>query len=340
MNRLGFLKFPSANITTVITFIIVVLSFIIFFILLGFLREYIKKKRLKEYFFREAIERGLTEEEVEILWKYSLEMGRDPFLSIEFKAPFEKVVDLYLKSDPQADENLVKDMRTKLGFDFVPSFVPIVSTKDIDLFQTGKLYTEENKPYEVSLFDKDEYFMYWAVIDDKRIPNVKGEKITISFIRKGDGIYKIEGEVVDSYFENGKQILKIPHTFEFTRYQRREYARVDVELPVEVGIPIKDGLTWIKGEIVDISAGGAKVCISLEDYPNEIKPLTKLELKFKLENRNFHVVSEVVNIYSYRYSTCYGVKFENLTPEEQKFIQDFVKREQQKLAELSTKLRG
>jgi c-di-GMP-binding flagellar brake protein YcgR len=113
-----------------------------------------------------------------------------------------------------------------------------------------------------------------------------------------------------------------------------------VELPVEVGVPIKDGLTWIKGELVDISAGGAKVCISLEDYPNEIKPLTKLELKFKLENRNFHVVSEVVNIYSYRYSTCYGVKFENLTPEEQKFIQDFVKREQQKLAELSTKLRG
>jgi len=340
MGRLQFLKFPNPNAKTILIFMLVLVSFILFLFLLGLLREYYKKIRLKEYFLKEALEKGLTQEEAEILWKYSMELGRDPFLTLEFKAPFEKVVDLYLKLDPNASEEIVREMREKLGFDYVPYFVPIVSTKDIELFQTGKLYIEEGRAYEVSLFDKDEYYMYWAVIDRRKAPNLKGEKITISFIRKGDGIYKIEGTVVDMYEERGRQIIKIPHTFEFTRYQRREHARVEVELPAKVGIVQEGETEWIDGEIVDISAGGAKVCINLENYQKELKPLTEINLNFKLNGREFHLKAEVVNVYEYRHSNCYGVKFKEISPEEQKFIHDFVKKEQQRLAQLALKSRG
>ena len=340
MRSLSFLKLPQAGVSTVIVFILVLTVFFLFLFLLGLIREYLRKKRLKEYFFKEAYDRGLTEKEAQILWDYSVKLGRDPFLTLEFKAPFEKVVDLYLNSDPNPDEKLVQDMRVKLGFDYVPYFVPIVSTKDIELFQPAKLYTEAKEGFEIALFDKDERYMFWAVIDKKRMPNIVGQKVTISFIRKGDGIYKFEGTVEDMFTENGKVILKIPHTFELTRYQRREYTRVEVEIPVRVGLKVGDEVKWLSGEIVDISAGGAKVCIPLSEAEFEIQPMSELLLKFELSGKPFNLRSTVVNVYPRRHTTCYGVKFEGIKPDQQKFIHDFVKKEQQKLAQLMVKNRG
>jgi len=340
MRDLSFLKLPQAGVDTIIVFILILAVLILSLILIGLLREYLRTKKLREYFFKEAYERGLSEKETQILWEYSIKLGRDPFLALEFKAPFEKVVDLYLKTDPNADEKLIQNMRSKLGFDYVPYFVPLVSTKDIELFQPAKLYTPTKESFEVALFDKDEKFMFWAVIDKKGIPNLVGQKVTISFVRKGDGIYKFEGIVEEMFTENGKTILKIPHTFELTRYQRREYTRVEVEIPVKVRVQIGEEIKWLKGEIVDISAGGAKVCISLSDYQTELQPMTNLTLSFVLAGKQFNLNATVVNVYPRRHTTCYGVKFEKIKPEEQKFIHDFVKKEQQKLAQLMVKNRG
>lgn len=342
MRSLSFLKFPAAQGNTIILFVLILTVFILFFILIGLIREYLRKKRLKNSFFKEALERGLTEEEAKILWEYSLKLGRDPFLALEFKAPFEKVVDLYLREDPRADEKLVQDMRMKLGFDYVPYFVPLVSTKDIELFQPAKLYIPDKGKYEIALFDKDERYMYWAVIDDRRPPDIVGQKVTVSFVRKGDGIYKFESVVEKIFFDNGKMIIQLPHTFELTRYQRREYARVEVEIPATVGIYNKaeDRIEWINGEIVDISAGGAKVCISLQDYPKELSPASEIILRFTLAGRRFTLKASIVNVYPRRHTTCYGVKFEDIKPEDQKAIHDFVKKEQKKLAQLALKNRG
>ena len=340
MQNLSFLKLPQAGANTVIAFILILAFLILSLILIGLLREYFRARKLRGYFFKEAYERGLSEKEARIIWQYSLRLGRDPFLALEFKAPFEKVIDLYLKTDPNADEKLVQNMRTKLGFDYVPYFVPLVSTKDIELFQPAKLYTQAKEGFEVALFDKDEKHMYWAVIDKRGIPNLTGQKVTISLVRRGDGIYKFEGTIEEIFTENGKTVLKIPHTFELTRYQRREYTRIEVEIPVKVGIKIGEELRWIKGEIVDISAGGAKVCISLNEYQSEIQPMTDLTLSFVLAGKQLNLKANVVNVYPRRHSTCYGVKFEGIKPEDQKFIHDFVKKEQQKLAQLMVKNRG
>ncbi len=340
MRNLSFLRIPTAQGETILLFILLAVAIILTFILVGLLREFLRKKRLKESFFKEAYERELTQEEAQILWEYSMKLGRDPFLALEFKAPFEKVVELYLQESPNPKEELIKDMRMKLGFDYVPYFIPLVSTKDIDLFQPGKMYLPDGRKYEVALFDKDERFMYWAVIDrNSPKEELLGKKITISFIRKGDGIYKFEGEVVKTFTENGKLIIQIPHTFELSRYQRREYARVEVEVPTVITIISKEGETRINGEIVDISAGGAKVCISLSELERELPPTQQLNLDFPLEGRRFNLKATIINIYPRRHAICYGVKFENISPEEQKLIYDFVKKEQKKMVELALKSR-
>lgn len=340
MQNLSFLKFPTPKNETILIFILFILGIILFFILVALVKEYLKKKRLRSSFFKEALEKGLTEKEAEILWKYSLKLGRDPFLTLEFKAPFEKVVDLYLKEEPNPDESLVQNMRAKLGFDYVPYFVPLVSTKDIELFQTAKLYLPNGEKVEVALFDKDERFMYWAVLSEGRLPEIEGQKVVISFIRKGDGIYKFEGKAVKVFLEKGKVIIQIPHTFELTRYQRREYARVEVELPAQVGLQEEGKIRWLKGEIVDISANGAKVCIPFEELKEELPPSTKVLLKFPLEGKELTLEAEVVNIYPRQQANCYGVKFTEIRPQEQSLIHDFVKKEQKKLAQLALKARG
>ncbi len=336
-------KLPSADYATFIIFALLIIAILLFFSLAGMVRVYIRNRKIKESFFREAIERGLTEEEAEILWTYSQKLGRDPFLSLEFKAPFEKVVDLYLKTDPDAKEELVTQMRQKLGFDYIPYFVPLTCTKDIELFQPAKLFLPGGQKADIALFDKDEKFMYWAIIDETPLPpTLAGETVKIQFIRKGDGIYTLEGRVEEIIRENGKNILKIPHTFELSRYQRREYARVEVELPASVGIYNKkeDKLVWIQAEIVDISAGGAKVCISLSTLNREIPQMSEILLSFTLNGKRFMLKGTVVNIYPRRNTNCYGIKFEDIKTEDQKFIHDFVKKEQQRLAQLMIKNRG
>ncbi len=334
MGKFKILKFPSATTTSILIFIFSFLSFILFLFLVAVVKQYIKQKKLKSLFFKEAFEVGLSPEQANILWVYSERFGRDPFLTLEFKAPFEKVVDLYMNTDPDPKEELVSEMRTKLGFDVLPYFVPLTSTKDIEIFQTAKLYLPNNVSFDVALFEKDERFMYWAIVDMKPAVSLKqGEKVKISFIRKNDAVYSFEGQIIDTYYDNNKLILKIPHSFELSRYQRREHTRVEAEIKAELGIFDKTTgeIKWHSANIVDISVGGVKVCPDFGTSLN-LNPMDELIVEFELKGREFSIRSVVVNVYKRKTSTCYGIRFEKIKEVEQKIIFDFVKEQQQKLA--------
>jgi len=334
MGKFQILRFPSATVTSVLIFIFSFLSFILFLFLVALLRQYVKQRKLRTLFFKEALEVGLTLEQASVLWIYSEKFGRDPFLTLEFKAPFEKVVDLYLNTDPDPDEELVSNMRKKLGFDFIPYFVPLTSSKDIELFQAGKVYLPDNTSSDVALFDKDERFMYWAVVNGLPSTSFKvGETVKISFVRKSDAVYSLEGQIVDTHYDNNKLILKLPHTFELTRYQRREHTRVETDISASMGtFDSQTGeIVWYPVKIVDISVGGAKVCLPFGERLN-VRPMEDVIVNFKLKGREFSLRSVVVNIYERKTSVCYGIRFEKAKEEERKLIFDFVKEQQQKLA--------
>jgi hypothetical protein len=67
----------------------------------------------KKLFVKYTKEKELSDEQISILWNYPKKMDRDPFLALEFRSPFEKVIDLYTKDNPNFNENLIKDMREK-----------------------------------------------------------------------------------------------------------------------------------------------------------------------------------------------------------------------------------
>ncbi|MDQ7055187.1 MAG: PilZ domain-containing protein [Persephonella sp.] len=320
---------------------LLILIFIILFLIVTFLfimnfRKAIKAKFLKKLFIKTIKEKGLSEKAGEILWKYSTKLGRDPFLSLEVKASFEKAVDLYIQENPDYDEQLIQDTRKKLGFDFIPSFIPLGSTKDIDVFQSGR-FTYQDKTFHVSLYDKDEKFMYWLLIDIPNPPDLKDKTVKIQFLRRDDAIYVMEGNVAEVITEGEKRILKIPHHSELKRIQRRQYARIEVDMPVSVGKISENSseVKWLEGNAKDISAGGMKICIPASQRTRfNLSVGTEIWLNFSLDGKKFQLKGTVVNLLERKTTVCYGIKFNNIKNKEETHIINFVKKQQQKMRNL------
>ncbi|NPA52154.1 MAG: PilZ domain-containing protein [Aquificae bacterium] len=326
--------------TTVLILVILGLSILLIVIIFLLYGKNIKKRYKLKLFKKYAKERELNENQIKILCKYSKYLNRDPFLALEFKAPFEKVINEYINKEPDFEQELIKDMRKKLGFDVVPEMMPLVVTKDIDLFQAGKLITPENLTYDIVLFDKDERYMYWIVVGDYDYINVsKGEVVRISFTRKNDAIYNTHLPIIDIIEENDKTILKFPHTFDLVRIQRREYPRIKVNIDAFVRridydkkITKNRLLKWHYVRIDNLSAGGVRICIphekriELNIYTNH-----RIQIKFELNSREIKVEGIVVNINEKKNNICYGIKFTDVPKEILEFISKFVQKEQQKL---------
>ena len=323
--------------TTLLIVIIVILSLALIVIGGMLLQKKFQSKNLKTYFETIAKERGLTDEEIKILWKYAQKLERDPLLVLEFKAPFERVVDYYIHNDPNADEELVRDMRKKLGFDTQSPYIPLITTKDIEIFQNAHMVFADKRSINVALYDKDERYMYWLVTDNNFPSNVhRGEKVKVIFIREEDGIYTFIQPIEDIIQEGGKTIIKIPHTFELQRTQRREYPRVRVDLPVVITFESREGPIVWRGHFFDISAGGAKVCIEEDlDKLKLLKYNDELILSFTLNQEHLAITAKVLDKEIKAKKGCIRLLFEDIDEKIKDKIVDFVQKEQLKLAQLN-----
>lgn len=331
----------NVNIFTVIIVILI-------FVLIGFFlvfwekfEEFLSKRYLKKLFYRNGENYGLTQKELDILWNYSQKLNKDPFLVLEYKSPFEKVIHAYVQDNPDYNENLIKNMRKKLGFDKIPSFMPLISTKDIDLFQTGNLIYE-NRIFPVALYDKDEKYMYWYLIDKKPpFPFDKGKTVKVRFTREDDAVYIVEGKVEDIFEENGKYIVKIPHTFKFLQIQRRRDFRLKVKIPIELTISTKDGKQIkIEVETTDISIDGIGFCIPvLKAKELKMDIGTVFSAKLRFEGKEIETEAVVKNIREIGKNVCYGSEFKEITNEDKNFLIKFIHTEQQKILKEYKKLK-
>ncbi len=326
-------------------FFFILFLFVVFFALLFFydnLKMKMQELKLKRTFFNYAKDSGLTEEEAELLWVYSKKLGRDPFLVLEFKSPFEKVINLYIQENPNFDESLIKSIRHKLGFDRLPPFVPLSSTKDIDLFQDGYLFYG-NKKFPVVLYDKDELFQYWMIVDaEPPFPFRKGDKVKIKFLRKNDGFYSYEAEIEDIIIDKHRVLVKLPHIFKTERLNRRENYRIDVNIPVDIKVENDETgeVREFKGEIRDISLDGTKFCIKNENQDeNQLKIGEIVNLSFEIKGKNVSINAEIKNIKKEKKYICYGSEFIDIDKVKQ-VITEFINEQQKKLLEKYKKFYG
>ena len=320
---------------------IIIFSFLLLFILFVvgglLLQRYLQRRNRKRYFEKFAKSKGLNEEEIKILWHYSNKMERDPLLVLEFKAPFEKVVDLYIKENPDADESLVQDMRKKLDFVIQSPNIPIVTTKDIEIFQNGRMVFSDNRSINVALYDKDERYMYWLAVNDDLPSDLStNQNVKIIFIRTDDGIYTINVPIKEIKKEGGKTLIVLPHTFDLHRTQRREYPRVKLNQPATIIIEDEEkGRIEIDATLDDLSAGGARLCFdkSYEIY-KKIRFSDELIIQFKIEEQDMELTLKILDKDVKNKIVCIRGLFVHIQDSTKEKIMEFVQKELLKSSQL------
>ncbi|WP_457641114.1 flagellar brake protein [Persephonella sp.] len=332
----------GANYKALLIILFAFTSILLFLVFWLKIKELISLKYLKKAFFDQASIYGLTPKEAEILWKYARKLKRDPFLTLEIKATFEKVIQQYTNENPDFDDNVIRNMRKKLGFDTLPEYIPLITSKDIDIFQTGKMFTETGKSYSIALYDKDERYMYWLLIDSyPPFDFEKGDKVKVKFLRRNDGIYTIDTTVEDILEEDGKYIVKLPHVFKIERVQRRKEYRINVEFPVELVFKHDGEEIKLESEAVDLSSGGLRVCVPKDAHQKYRLNIGKeVQVKFSIENKDFSFLSSIRNIYEEDNRVCYGLHFSKMKKRDKEAIVNYIIKAEQELVKQYRKIFG
>ncbi len=325
---------------TVIFFILafLVIAIIVFLIVKNLFGDNSVKKK----FFKIAASKGLTEEEAEFLYKLASKQ-KDPILILKLKPVFEKLIHSYVETHENVDSEFIKRIREKLGFAKKSKFLPLITTKDIEPLQKGIITILKNMlSVEGILHDKDEKYMYWHLSDIDRIhKEFLNSDVEVMFIRPDDAIYKFESSIESIYMDNGKVIVKLPHNLKIQRIQRRRHARVSVSLTGKLGILKQydndlEKLHWIDVDILNISAGGAYICLRNEHIKDlKDQKVKELSLKFKLENVTITTKIQIVREKKQEEYTCFGVKFVDLSSRYEEIIHDYVRKKQIELRKLT-----
>ncbi|RUM30725.1 MAG: hypothetical protein DSY42_04100 [Aquifex sp.] len=311
-----------------ILILIVVSSVFISLVIIPVIYMKLKEKtKVKVFFLSRAKDFDLTLEEAELLWKYLKTFPINPNLIFENKALFEKVVDKIVKNGDPEEIKLISAIRMKLRYSSLPWFIPLTTTRDIEVYQTGHIVIR-NQKVEAYVFDKDEEHIYIALLEPADVK--VGDKIEFLFLRENDGRYSFEGTVDRIFMEMGRIVLAIKHTDKLNRVQLRQSIRWKVNIPVSFTILTKEGEEIkLEGTIEDISLRGARVC-----YQGNIniKEGQKVILDFILKGyRLSNLLGTVVHRVVYEKRICVGIKFEEISRKEEQIIEQFILDEQRKL---------
>ncbi len=294
--------------------------------------RYKRFKEIEALFFERGRSLGLTREEIALLWRYAKDLPYDPQMVFENKPLFERIVTKIVK-DKLGEVHLIPSIRAKLRFDTVPWFLPITTTRDIDLYQTGKIVVD-GVYVEAAVWDKTETELHIVVLGAlPRTVNV-GERVRFHFVRENEGRYSFESIVKDKYMEGDRLVIVLDHTDKLDRVQLRESLRWKVNIPVEFAIvkditkEVVDDIRFLTGKIEDISTKGVRICSDMIEKPKEGHFVI---MNFQLGDHRFeNMIGEIVNVRVLQAKTCMGIKFVKVSHQEEKIIDRFIIEEQRK----------
>jgi len=339
--------YSSSNTTNIIIVLWMLLTVIFLFFLIPYtIAEAKKRAKLKQDFFKKAKEEyGLSDEEADVLWKYSKDYRWNISLVFNNKKVFEIIASKILKKDSSYTA-IINQMRHKLGFEKVPWFLPISTTKDIELYQNGKIIFNERQ-YEAVVWDNDEKYIYLALYNLEASPIKPGDTITFSFTTQDYVQNSFTSKVVEISKDAGKILYKVEHSNHVVRTPIRDAIRIEISLKAYLYIPTSEELETYKNEkilpepeedkliegmIKDLSVGGVRFCtsFSLEEFQNVF-------VLFNIYEKDLMIFGVVKNKFDALDHYCYGIKFEELSKEQEEEIRSYVV-EQQRLLIKSYKL--
>lgn len=268
-------------------------------------------------------------EELDLLWKCASKT-KEPVKVMRVKSAFEKCVSKLVKEDVSLIDRISR-IRRKLGFDSLPWFLPLSSTRDIDIYQTGFL-SYEGHAHASAVWDKDEVELHIALLDNPPEAIKPGEKVKFSFIREDDGRYYFYAEVLRTYMDGARLVLVLPHTDQLSKIQLREELRWKTKIPAKIRIYADESSQTVgdtfDGTIEDISAGGVRFC--LPKYV-EVKVDQRVFVSFELKSYLIEAFGTIRHVKACPDRTCFGTRFDDLKDFYRDIIRKFLIEEQRKL---------
>jgi hypothetical protein len=226
-------------------------------------------------FFEDSTRCGLTDEERDKLYGLlSHQKVMAPHTIFQSLTLFEQCVDAevstLLRSGGAAPdghaEQVLSDIRRKLGFSHLPLEHPLVSTRNITIGQTGSLFAKEgNKALfnKVSVTDNNSFFftIQYNVEKEDVYRIAPGNIVRFIFARQSDGLYGVQVRVANVKEAGSIDLL---HTLDLRRNQLRQHVRIETNLPLRFRLlstkdPDKSEIQ--RGQLIttrlsDVSGGG------------------------------------------------------------------------------------
>ena len=292
-----------------------------------------RSREIESAFFSRGKSLGLTPEEIKLLWKYARKFPYDPQMIYENKSLFERIVSKIVHEN-LGGVRLIPSIRSKLRFDTVPWFIPIANTRDIDLYQTGRLIIDGSY-VDAAVWDKTETELHIVVLGPLPRAVRVGDRIKFNFIRENEGRYTFESTVKDKYTEGDRLVFVLEHTENLHRVQLRESLRWKVNVPVEFALSrdlseeVLSTASFVNGRIDDISTKGVRICTE-----HGIKPVEGdyVIMNFSIGPHSFeNITGQVVNVRTMQTQVCMGIRFLKLSRKEERIIDKFIMDEQRKL---------
>ncbi len=258
-------------------------------------------EKLAYQIFQKNIEKAeLTEAEIEKIKKLLQHTNvSHPHIIFQSESLFERCIDAEVNSLLQQNasldvieqqEEILGMIRKKLGYGFLPYEHPLISTRNLEV---GQKVTVINRRSKATLIhnarvvkNKEFYFrIQYDPEKEESLGILEGQSVMLALARQNDGVYGVQVVICGK----DQSTVDFRHTLELTRNQLRQYARVDINIPVKVRL-IRSAREdeyaeiggLIEGRMVDISGGGGCIVVERSFIPGDI-----VSLSFKITDNVF-----------------------------------------------------
>jgi hypothetical protein len=187
----------------------------------------------------------------------------------------------------------LRDIRLRLGLDYIPFGQRILSTRELHMGQSVWLPTSSETPphwMRTDVSGLDEAYFYLRLPDLAALEKPKfkpGNEVECQMWREDDGRYTFRAALIR--FDTAPATLVFRHTSQLSRIQSRAHFRIRHNQPVslgilnapangsEEGIAERPVVTHLHGRITNLSAGGLAL-ITQQPIPRHVFLRLTLEL--------------------------------------------------------------
>jgi c-di-GMP-binding flagellar brake protein YcgR len=179
-----------------------------------------------------------------------------------------RLAEIRTRERMEDEEEVLRSLRKKMGYDALSHEHALASTRNISPGQPTSVITSGEHAVlsqNTKIVSVGEFcFTVRAADELKGRDYAAGDELTVAFVRSGDAAYSVNARVMGV---NGSGGIMLYHTLKFSRSQKRQFMRLEVNAVLKFRVVEKAGkdkngeakkptAQVFTGRVVDISGGG------------------------------------------------------------------------------------